>query len=299
MFFVRVSYFIRKALSNIGAYPLVTFLATVTVAFCVFVFCAYLLFLINLTGLLAGVGETVHLTVYLSDSPGQTQVREIKDAIASIKEVRDVTFTSKEDALAFLRESFQEQSGVLEGIEGNPLPASFEVTLTEGQQTPESTKLVAEKIGRIKGVDDVVYPREWLARFNEFVRFVRAAGVAVGLILSLAAVAVIANTFKLVILSRRQEIEIMKLVGATNSLIKTPILMEGMLVGLIGSAAALIGLVFLFSYFMDHFYEGVSLFVGPVAPAFFSPRVIAAVLGGSTVLGLVGSLLSFGRLLKV
>ncbi len=299
MFLVRVSYFIRKALSNIRAYPLVTFLATVTVAFCVFVFCAYLLFLINLTGLLAGVGETVHLTVYLSGSPNETEVGEIKDAVSSIKEVRDVTFISKEDALAFLRDSFQEQSGVLEGIEGNPLPASFEVTLVGGEQTPESTKLVAEKIGRIKGVDDVVYPREWLTRFNEFVRFVRAAGVAVGLILSLAAVAVIANTFKLIILSRRQEIEIMKLVGATNSLIKTPILMEGMLVGLVGSAAALIGLVFLFSYFMEHFYEGVSLFVGPVAPAFFSVRVIVAVLGASTLLGLVGSLLSFGRLLKV
>ena len=97
----------------------------------------------------------------------------------------------------------------------------------------------------MKGVDDVVYPREWLTRFHEFVRFVKAAGVAVGAILSLVAVAIIANTLKLIILSRRQEIEIMKLVGATNSFIKTPILMEGMLVGLVGSTAAVAGLLFI------------------------------------------------------
>jgi len=299
MFFVRISYFIRKALSNLRAYPLVTVLATATVAFCVFIFCAYLLFLINLTGLLAGVGKTVHLTVYLADYLNEEQIEQVKDTIGSIKEVRDITFTSKEEALAFLKESFGEQTGVLEGLEGNPLPASFEVTLVEGGQTPENTKLVADKIGRVRGVDDVVYPREWLKRFNEFVRFVRVAGLAVGIILSLAAVAVIANTFKLIILSRRQEIEIMKLVGATNSLIKMPILMEGMLMGLIGAAAAILGLVFLFSYFMDHFYETVSLFVGPVVLAFFSPAAITAIIGAGILLGLAGSLLSFGRLLKV
>ncbi len=299
MFFVRLSYFTRKALSNLRAYPLVTVLATATVAFSVFVFCAYLLFLINLTGLLAGVGKTVHLTVYLSDYLDEKQIEEVKGAIGSIEEVHGVTFISKAEALAFLKESFKEQTDVLEGLEDNPLPASFEVTLDQSDQMPEDTKLVADKIGRMRGVDDVVYPREWLARFHEFVRFVQVAGVGIGIILSLAAVAIIANTFKLIILSRRQEIEIMKLVGATNSLIKTPILMEGMLVGFLGSSAALAGLIFLFSYFMDHFYEGVSLFVGPVVLAFFSPPMIAVIIGGSTLLGLLGSLLSFGRLLKV
>jgi cell division transport system permease protein len=299
MFFVRISYFIRKALSNLRAYPLVTILATATVAFAVFIFCAYLLFLVNLAGLLTGVGKTVHLTVYLSDYLDEKQIEETKNAILSIKEVHDVTFISKDEALAFLKESFKEQTDVLEGLEANPLPASFEVTLAQGNQTPENTKLVADKIGRMRGVDDVAYPREWLTRFNELVRFVRAAGVAVGAILCLVALAIIANTFKLILLSRRQEIEIMKLVGATDSFIKMPILMEGMLVGLLGSVTALFGLVFLFSYFMDHFYEGVSLFVGPVVLAFFSPSMIAAIIGASTLLGLLGSLLSFGRLLKV
>ena len=299
MFFVRFSYYLRKALSNLKAYPLVTTLATATVAFSVFLFCAYLLFLVNLTGLLAGVGTTVRITVYLSDYLEEQQIEEVKGAILSIREVDGATFISKEEAIAFLKESFQDQAEVLEGLDSNPLPASFEVTLLESSRTPESIRLVADKIGRLRGVDDVVYPREWLTRFHEFVRFVQAAGVAIGAVLSLVAVAIIANTFKLIILSRRQEIEIMKLVGATNSLIKTPILMEGMLVGFVGSTAAVAGLYVLFSYFMEHFYESVSLFVGPVVLAFFSPPIIGAVIGVSTLLGLAGSLLSFGRLLKV
>lgn len=299
MFFIRSSYFVRKAFSNLKAYPLITILATATVAFSVFIFCAYLLFLVNLSGLLTGMGTSVRLTVYLSDYLNQQQTEEVKNAIRSIKEVSEVTYISKEEAIAFLKESFEEQADVLAGLEGNPLPASFEVTLAEDGPAPEAAGMVADKIGRMRGVDDVIYPREWLTRFYEFVRFVRAAGVAVGIVLSLVAVAIIANTFKLIILSRRQEVEIMKLVGATDTLIKTPVLMEGMLVGLVGSAAALAGLYFLYTYFMEHFYEGVSLFVGPVVPAFFSPMMIGAVLGASTLLGLLGSLLSFGRLLKV
>ncbi len=299
MFLVRLSYFTRKALSNLRAYPLVTLLATATIAFCIFIFCAYLLFLINLTGLLAGVGREVRITVYLSDYLNEKQTDDIKTNILSIKEVRDVTYVSKVEALSYLKESFGEQTDVLEGLETNPLPASFEVSLVEDNQTPEDTKLVADKIGRMRGVDDVVYPREWLSRFHEFVSFVRAAGVAVGAVLSLVAVAIIANTLKLIVLSRRQEIEIMKLVGATNPFIKTPFLIEGMLVGLAGSAVAVAGLYFLFSYFMDHFYEGVSLLVGPVVLAFFSTPMIVAIIGAGALLGLMGSLVSFGRLLRV
>ncbi len=91
----------------------------------------------------------------------------------------------------------------------------------------------------------------------------------------------------------------MKLVGATNPFIKTPFLIEGMLVGLAGSAAAVAGLYFLFTYFMDHFYEGVSLLVGPVVLAFFSTPMIVAIIGAGALLGLMGSLVSFGRLLRV
>jgi cell division transport system permease protein len=299
MFMVRLSYFLRKALSNIGAYPLVSVLATATVAFCAFIFCAYLLFLINLTGLLAGVGQSVRITVYLSDYLGQKQIDELRTEILSIKEVHDVVYVSKDEALTYLEETFGEQTDVLEGLETNPLPASLEVTLDGDSQTPADTLLVADKIGRMRGVDDVVYPREWLTRFHEFVRFVQAGGIAVGVVLSLVAMAIIANTFKLIILSRRQEIEIMKLVGATDSLVKIPILIEGMLVGLAGSAVALGALFFLYSYFMGHFYEGVSLFVGPVVLAFFSTPMIVVVIGAGALLGLMGSLLSFGRLLRV
>jgi cell division transport system permease protein len=298
MFFQRVSYFTRKALSNIKAYPFVNLLAASTIAVAVFIFCAYLLFFVNLTGILSGIGEKVHITVYLSDFNSKEATEEVKSAILSIKEVQDVSYVSKDEALAYLRESFQEQSDVLAGLEGNPLPASFEVTLKEGSRSPEDVKLVADKIARMTGVEDVAYAQEWLSRFHEFVRLVRAAGIAAGMMLSLSAVAIISNTLRLIILSRRQEIEIMKLVGATNAFIKTPIIMEGMIVGLLGSAGALVGLSFLFDYFMRHYYQGMSLLFGTEKLVFFSPAVVVSIVLGGVVIGVMGSLFSFGRLLK-
>jgi cell division transport system permease protein len=299
MFLQRTSYFTRKALSNIGAYPLVTVLVTVTIAAVVFIFCAYVLFLVNLTRVLSGVGEKVHITAYLSDAVTSAATDEIRIRILSIKEVEAVSYVSKDDALAYLKESFQEQADLLDNLAENPLPASFEVTLREGFRSPDDVKLVADKIERIHGVDDVDYAREWLSRFYEFFRFVKAAGLGAAIILLFAAVAIIANTLKLIVLSRRQEIEIMKLVGATNAFIKTPIVLEGMIVGLVGSTAALVGLAFLFGYFMEHYWQGMSLLFGAEKFVFFPPEVIAVVVLGGVFIGTLGSLFSFGRLLKV
>jgi cell division transport system permease protein len=299
MFLQRASYFTRKALSNIGAYPLVTILVTLTITAAVFIFCAYLLLLVNLTRILSGVGEKVHITAYLSDALTSASTDEIRVRILSIKEVEGVSYVSKDDALAYLKESFREQADLLDDLSENPLPASFEVTLKEGFRSPDDVRLAADKIARIHGVDDVGYAQEWLSRFYEFVRFVRAAGLGSAIILLLATVAIIANTLKLIVLSRRQEIEIMKLVGATNAFIKTPIVLEGMIVGLVGSTTALIGLAFLFGYFMEHYWRGMSLLFGTEKFVFFTPEVIAAVVLGGVFVGILGSLFSFGRPLKV
>ena len=299
MFLQRISYFTRKVLSNIGAYPVVSLVATATVAAAVFIFCAYLLFYVNLTRILSGVGEKVHITAYLSDVVSSAATDQIKNTILSIKEVEGVSYVSKDDALAYLKESFQEQAEVLEGLAENPLPASFEVTLKDGFQSPEDVRLVADKIERVHGVDDIAYAREWLSRFHEFARLARAAGLSAGVILSLATMAIISNTLRLIILSRGKEIEIMKLVGATDAFVKTPVVMEGMIVGFVGSTAALIGIASLFQYFMEHYYRGLSLLFGTERLAFFPPSISVCVVLGGVLIGVLGSLFSFGRLLKV
>jgi cell division transport system permease protein len=299
MFFTRISYYVRKALSNIRAYPLVNFLTMVTIAIALLVFSAYLLFYINLQTVLTTFGEDVQITAYLADFLSDEATVTLQNEVSKIKEVEDVTYVSKEDALLYLTEAFGGQGDVLDGLSKNPLPASIEVTLKKDFRKPEDVSLAARKIERMNGVEDVVYAQEWLTRFYELIEFVRIGGVIIGAILSLATVAIISNTIKLVLYARKDEIEIMKLVGATNFFVKAPLIVEGMIQGLLGSLIAVGSLFGLFRILMEHYYQKMGLFLGPVHIGFFSLTEIFYIVLGGVCLGIFGSLISFGRMLKV
>lgn len=115
----------------------------------------------------------------------------------------------------------------------------------------------------------------------------------------MAVIAIIANTIKLVIYARKEEIEIMKLVGATNLFVKIPLIVEGMIQGLLGSMIAVGALYGLFRVFMENYYQEMGLFFGAVEIVFFDPFVLAYIIAGGVGLGIFGSLISLGRMLKV
>lgn len=299
MLFTRVSYFIRKTFSNIRAYPLVNLLSITTISIALFIFFTYLLLYINLNNLLVSLGEEVQITVYLEDFLSDEATAKLKNEILEIKEVEGASYISKEDALKYLEETFSGQGEVLEGLSKNPLPASFEVKLKTRFRTPEDVALVAKKIDRMNGVNDVVFAREWLSRFYEVLKIVRIAGIVIGAVLSIAVVAIIAITIKLTIFAKRDEIEIMKLVGGTNFFLKIPMILEGMLQGLLGSVIAMGALFLVYRHFMEHYFDNFGLFFGALEVYFFEPEVIVYSLIFGTFLGMFGSLISFGRMMKV
>jgi cell division transport system permease protein len=298
MLLTRISYFLRKTFSNIRAYPLVNLLSVTTISIALFIFFTYLLFYINLNKLLISLGEEVQITAYLADFLSDEAADGLKKDILGIVEVEDVSYISTEDALEYLEEVFSGQGDVLEGLSKNPLPASFEVKLKKRFRTPEDVALVAKKIDRMNGVDDVVFAREWLSRFYEVQKIVRIVGIAVGIVLSVAVMAMIAITIKLTLYAKRDEIEIMKLVGGTNSFIKTPLIFEGMMQGFLGSVIAVGALYFTYRYFMEHYYRDVGLFFGGIEINFFEPVIIVYFAVFGIALGLFGSVISFGRMLK-
>lgn len=299
MFQARVSYFIRKAFSNIRAYLLVNFLSVVTIAIAIFIFSSYLLLYINLKNLLVSFGEEVQIAVYLDDFLTVDATENLKIEIIGIKEVEEVVYISKEEALDYLTEAMGGEGDILDGLSGNPLPASMEVKLKEGFRKTDDVAMVARKIERLNGVVDVVYAREWLSRFSEIVKLVELGGIIVGLVIAFSALAIIANTIKLTIYARRDEIEIMKIVGATNFFIKSPLVIEATIQGLLGSLIALGSLFGLYSLFMEYYSKEVGLFFGAMEFLFFEPMTLFIIILGGVFLGTFGSLISFGRLLKV
>ena len=298
MLITRVSYFLRKTFSNIRAYPLVNLLSITTISIALFIFFTYLLLYVNLNGLLVNLGEEVQINIYLADFLSEQATEDLKKNILEIKEVEDASYISKEDALKYLDEIFSGQDDVLKGLSENPLPASFEVKLKKRFTTPEDVALVAKKIGRMNGVDDVVFAREWLSKFYKIVEIVKVAGIGIGIVLSMAVIAIIAITIKLTLLAKRGEIEIMKLVGGTNFFIKVPMILEGMIQGLLGSIISMGALFFAYRYFMEHYYKDFGLFFGALEVNFFEPDVIIYCTLLGAFLGLLGSIVSFGRMLK-
>lgn len=299
MLLTRVSYFVRKTFSNIRAYPLVNLLSITTISIALFIFFTYLLLYINLNNLLISLGEEVQITVYLDDFLSDEATGKLKNEILEIKEVETTSYVSKEDALKYLEETFSGQGDVLEGLSKNPLPASFEVKLKKRFRTPEDVALVAKKIDRMNGVNDVVFAREWLSRFYEVVKIVKVAGIVIGVVLSVAVIAIIAITIKLTIFAKRDEIEIMKLVGGTNLFVKIPMILEGMMQGFLGSIIATGALLLTYRYFMEHYYDNFGLFFGALEIYFFEPKLIVYSLLFGIFLGMFGSFISFGRMMKV
>ncbi|MBN1573649.1 MAG: ABC transporter permease [Deltaproteobacteria bacterium] len=244
------------------------------------------------------MGEEVQITAYLADFLSDEAADGLEKDILEIKEVEGATYISKEDALKYLGEIFSGQGDVLEGLSKNPLPASFEVKLKKRFRTPEDVALVAKKIERMNGVDDVVFAREWLSRFYEVQKIVKVAGIIIGVVLSVAVIAIIAITIKLTLYAKRDEIDIMKLVGGTNSFIKIPMIFEGMMQGFLGSVIAVGALFLTYRYFMEHYYKDVGLFFGGIEVNFFDPEIIIYFFIFGISLGLFGSIISFGRMLK-
>ena len=295
----RITHIIRKVLRNFGAYPMVHFLAVMTIGISLFIPSAYLFVYFNLSGLLTKFGEEVHISAYLNDFLSSEATDALTDEILSIKEVDRVEYISKEEALVYLSESFSGQADVLEGLEDNPLPASMEVMLKEEYRTPNDVSLVASKIERMNGVEDVVYAQEWLTRFYEAVKIVRIGGIVVAVVLSLAAVAIVSNTIRLIVYARKDEIEIMRLVGGTRMFITAPLVVEGMIQGALGAGLAVGALWGLYRLFMEQYYSEFGLFFGAVDITFLPHTIILYIVLGGVLLGMLGGLFSFGRSIRV
>lgn len=233
------------------------------------------------------VGGKVPIAVFLSD---EADPRGIEAAIRELPEVESLKLITKEQAWKDMQQDMRSRMTFDSLLDANPLPNSFTVQ----SKSPELTPLVAERIAKMEGVEDIQYGAELLKKISEFSAFIRAAGLGISAILAMASLAVIMNTIRLTVMARRREIEIMHLVGASNSFIAWPFLLEGILFGLFGAAltaAILLG----WRYFTLAKWQ--ELF--PFIPMQLDLMSVAQVMAVLTVLGVglgaVGSLLSVRR----
>lgn len=200
----------------------------------------------NLQGLLRGWGNQLEIFAYLREGLSSTELQAIQSQVRSLPEVEEIRYVSKKEAWENFRKGLGAQSGVLEGLTSEILPASLEIRLKKAHREQASVEALAAKLQAIKGIGEVEYPGEWVGKLHLVTLAVQWAKWIFGGFLFVATLFIVGSTVKLAILSRKDEIEIMQLVGAPEGLIKAPFVIEGMIQGILG---ALLSVFFLWLLF--------------------------------------------------
>ncbi len=289
-------YFLRKALENIWTNPFLSLVTLSTIAISMLILGLFSLIYLNVQQSLHQMGGELQITAYLQETISSEQAEVLRSKVADWPEVEGITYISKKQALARFRSQLREYAGILEGLKENPLPASLELTLIPQYGRSGNIKELSTRLGRLPGVAEVQYGRKWMAKLRVFVEVMKLVGITVGGLLLIATIFVISNTIKLTFYSRREELEIMRLVGATDFFIKAPFLIEGLLHGLGGALLAAGGLSLLVLFLFSHLDLPLRLAV--MAGSLPTGQLVAGFLGLGLLLGVLGSMVSLRRFLR-
>ena len=285
----RIATLVRSALRGFGASPLTSGVAVVTIAVTLVLVGAFALLVANMEAVLGRFGDALRVTAFLEDGLDGDAQRALVTSASRLEGVESVSLVSREQALERFRRGVGRGAALLEGLSENPLPASLEISLVPELRSAEGLARVADAVEKLPGVSDVASGRDWVEGYLRGVALVRGVGTGLAVILALASLLIIANTIRLAVLSRRDELEILSLVGASRSYVAAPFLMEGWLQGALGGALALGALYAIFRLVLPGLEFGLELVLGGVAPRFFELReALALVLAGSA-LGLFGA----------
>ncbi len=239
---MKPGFFLREALRSIRSNVAIAVAATVTVMIAVFILGVFIPSFLYVQSKVDDQKERLDVNVYISDSATDRQVAGLKANIESLMDaglVRSFTYVSKDDALRSLRERLDEPE-VLDLLPGNPLPASYNLKPTDPSRNDEIAAALGESPALDRTMDGggVSYAKETSEKLLQWATIIQWVTLALIGILMLSSILLIGNTIRLSIYARRREVEVMRLVGATNWFIRWPFVIEGVICGILGAAVS-------------------------------------------------------------
>ncbi|MDX1648098.1 MAG: permease-like cell division protein FtsX [Longimicrobiales bacterium] len=281
-------YALREALAAFKRAPVLTGLSSAMVGLALFVVGLFALATYNLQLALSAIEERVQVVVYLRDDARQSEIDLLLEELSALDEVRLVSYVSKRDALERARTELPEFGELFMDSEVNPLPQSLEVELRDGFRNPDVVERIATAAEGHPFVEDAQYGAEWVDRLFALRRIGAASTAVLGTAFALVAALIIGTALRIAIFARRDEIYIMRLVGAKNGFIRRPFLLEGALAGFAGGLLA-----WLLTYAT---YRGVYAYLFEVA--WLPTGWILVGLAAGTGFGAVSSALAIRRHLR-
>lgn len=288
---------LREGFKNLGRNGWMTFASISAVMITLLILGVFLLLAMNVQHMVETVEKQVEIRVMLDVTSDQAGAKQVEAEIRKFPEMSEIQFVSKQEGLNSLKESFGKQGSLLNGLEKeNPLPDSYMVRA----KSPQQTGVLAKKIEKIPGVKSVNYGEKTTEKLFAITDVIRFVIVAFIFALAFTAMFLIANTIKLTIFARRREIEIMKLVGATNGFIRWPFFVEGALMGVMGAVLPIIILSISYSSLIN-FVEGqLALYFLDLLPIYpLMVQVAFILLGIGAFIGVWGSMMSVRKFLRV
>lgn len=294
-----IKYYFKEGFTSLLRNRLMTVASIATVAACIFIMSFSYCVVSNLQYVLRQMEDSIGIAVFLNEELTSDDVERISNEIKAIPHVKQVTYTSPDDALTELQDEWS-MDGILDGFSGenNPLSSSFEISLEGVEYQTDVTKALTA-IDGIDNVRDAHTETEILLKVNNVMQI---TGVLVIAILAVISVVIIMNTIKISVYTRRNEINIMKYVGATDWFIRWPFIIEGMLIGIIGSVIPMLISWPVYSKIVDILYTSLPVIKNMISFRYsieiFSVLIPVSIVSG-ILLGVIGSVTSIRKHLRV
>jgi cell division transport system permease protein len=295
----KVRYILSEAFDNIRANRMTTVTAVVTTAFTMLGMGVFLLLYLNTQSVLSSLHEEIKVIVYFRDSTSQSTMAELRAKLREDPTVSEVEFESREQALASFRSRFPSEDRLLNGLGENPFPASLILKIGPRFRTSQAVADLVSKLQTLPEIEEVLYNRDLMENLAAGLRYLRLLGLLVGAVLAVSMVTILANSIRLTLYARRDDIEILRLIGATPGFIKTPFLLEGALLGGVGAVCSLLLLRAVFGFAETKMALHGSFWGLGAGLSFLPGRLIGGMVILGITLGFLGSIVSLGQIRDV
>ena len=288
--------FFKRAVEDFRNNRLLNIITLLTISLSILIVSAFILFFINTNEIMNFWKKGLRVMAYLKPESAGSPLPDLIRRIQSISGVETVRFVPKKEAFTQLKAQMKRQASLFDNLGENPLPDAFEIRMKAETQTWDKVEFLAAEIEALEEVQEVEYGQRWLGRYTHIFNLFKLTGYAMCGIFFMAAVFIVANTIRLVIYSRRDEIEIMRLVGAAERFIKVPFYFQGLLQGALGAGIGLAILFFAYLALVSNIEQG--WFSGLFQIRFLPPLMSGVIILLSMLVGWFGSYLSLKQYLK-
>lgn len=291
---LNFGFFFREAVNNIRRNFLMAITAMTTTFICILVLGIGLLVSSHVEGIVGSVREDVTVEAFLPPDATEERIDEIRTSIEGYPEVASVNYVSKEEALDKFKDTFKDQPEIYENLDAGVLPASFQIQLED----PALADRVADRL-KDEGFEEnnLSYPQQTIERLDSVTSYTIWGLYAATILFLVSSVLLISNAIRLSIFARRNEIEVMKLVGASDSFVRAPFVVEGMIQGLVGAGLASLVVLWLNFLFVDWSRDALP-FVPISGTAVDTILLLVVLVGTGVLIGVIGSFLSVTRFLR-